>query len=247
MTILLALLLLPLPGVAGGGLGAALESSILNDLPADALDSLQVGGCLPACPVGTFATPRMPVRAHRPTVNGCGPQSGGAEWCGEERCEKGTAGDGSYQVKEGYGLIACCNAHDLCFQTCGITFETCEDRFQQCTESVCATLSAGEERAGCSEQAATFSRLTREFGCAFHRSSVLGDEGWEPVCDCTPVAEVQERVDGWLQEFWVDYDLAAPLPAASQDPDEAVSLLWNVVNIPALPHRADIVALVTSC
>ena len=234
---LLAPLLLP-PGAAGGGLGAALESSILDDLPAGALDSLQSGGCLPACPAGTFATPRLPVQAHRPSANGCGPQSGGAEWCGEERCEKGTAGDGSYQVKEPYGLVACCNAHDLCFQTCGLTFQTCEDRFESCTGSVCAALPTSAARAGCSEQAATFSRLTREFGCSFHRSSVLGDEGWEPVCDCTAVAAVPERVGMWLREFWADYRLADPPPAAPQDPDEAAALLWNVVRafFPAPNH-----------
>jgi hypothetical protein len=205
----------------GGGMGAALDASSLLDQ--QALEQLvKQPVCAPVCPQGYYATPKLPVVAHRPQANGCGPQSNAHAELGSE---------GRYQVKEPFGLIGCCNAHDLCFSTCGMAFEECEERFERCMEGVCsvATSQAVTKSTDCRGYATRFAALTREFGCSFHRSSVHGGEDWAPVCECTPTDQVAARMSGWLTEFHKEYGSEveqAPVPTL--DPTDNRLLLWNL-------------------
>ena len=100
--------------VSSGGLAAELEAFVGDAIPAlELTDLLDDKICRPVCDDGLVATPLSPPRLHRPMANGCGPQSGSAR----------EPGDGRYQVKNltDIGLLPCCNAHDLCFQTCGLS------------------------------------------------------------------------------------------------------------------------------
>lgn len=203
---------------AGGGMGAALDAAA--PLDETALEQLIAQPpCAPVCPEGYYATPRRPVAAHRPRANGCGPQSTPHDELGS---------GGRYQIKEPFGLIGCCNAHDLCFSTCGMAFDECEERFERCMDGVC---SAGTSAATttCRAHAARFSSLTREFGCSFHRSSVHGGEGWDPLCECTPTDQVAASMSGWLAEFHQEYgDGSERPPVPMLDPAENRMLVWNL-------------------
>jgi hypothetical protein len=205
----------------GGGMGAALDAASLLD--EQALQQLVAQPtCAPPCPEGSYATPRLPVAAHRPAANGCGPQSNAHGELGEA---------GRYQIKEPHGLIGCCNAHDLCFSTCGMAFEECEDRFERCMAGVCGALppTPAAAVADCQAQAVRFSSLTREFGCSFHRSSVHGDGHWEPACECNPAEQVAARVGEWLAEFHREYGAVdEPAPTPTVDPRDNRLLLWNL-------------------
>lgn len=122
----LVALLASLPAVGGGGMGAALEAFVDAAIPADAAIHEK---CTQPCGVGRVATPRLPVRDHRPTANGwsvhaphrqhnaaprgcrgthtAAPAAATACWCtsGPQSGNSTQAGDGRYQVKEPYGLV----------------------------------------------------------------------------------------------------------------------------------------------
>lgn len=204
---------------AGGGMGAALDAtSILDET---ALEQLaRVPSCAPVCPDGSYAIPKQPVAAHRPQANGCGPQSNAHGELGSE---------GRYQIKEPFGLIGCCNAHDLCFSTCGMAFEECEERFEQCMEGVCSASTTVASSTACRAHATRFSALTREFGCSFHRSSVHGSEGREAPCECTPAEQVTTSMTAWLADFHQEYgNEGDSRPTPAQNPAETRQLLWNL-------------------
>ena len=206
---------------AAGGMGAALDAAAPVDETA-LKQLIAQPACAPVCPEGYFATPRRPVAAHRPRANGCGPQSTPHPELGSQ---------GRYQIKEPFGLIGCCNAHDLCFSTCGMAFDECEERFERCMEGVCSTgtSEAVARTTDCRAHAARFSSLTREFGCSFHRSSVHGGEGSDPLCECTPTDQVATSMSKWLAEFHQEYgDGSEPPPVPMLDPAANGMLLWNL-------------------
>ena len=220
---LAAALAVALPDPALPGMGDMLDAAAPPLGGTLLADLTNAPACAPPCPAGFVATPRLPVLAHRPSANGCGPQSGSHAELGAE---------GRYQIKEPFGLIACCNAH----APCGLAFETCENRFERCMASVCAalpppsvesatTVTEAELASSCTAQAHRFSSLTREFGCSFHRSQVTGDEGSEPNCECTPAAQASASVATWLAEFNQEYGGELPQPRA--DLGENGDLLWN--------------------
>jgi hypothetical protein len=189
------LLLLLLPRVAvAGGLGAALDAFIEGVIPADEAAELANEGCRAVCVAGSVPVPLRPLQVHRPMANGCGPQSGSAR----------EVGDGRYQVKEGFGLLPCCNAHDLCFQTCGLSHTQCESRFSSCLASSCNALPPGDA-AACFVQANSFSTLTNKHGCSFHRESNLGGLTWNAHCECVPEAEAPARLQHYAGEFISEY------------------------------------------
>ncbi|UJR12117.1 hypothetical protein I4U23_016295 [Adineta vaga] len=45
-------------------------------------------------------------------------------------------------VGEG-SLKSCCNAHDICYDTCGRSQDSCDNAFRSCLDSTCSRLSGG--------------------------------------------------------------------------------------------------------
>eukprot|EP00938_MAST-03A_sp_MAST-3A-sp1_P002533 g2533.t1 len=105
------------------------------------------------------------------TANGCGPEG--------------------MKIDEEFGLYRCCNRHDICFQSCGVTWRYCEKDFQKCMRKVCET----STKEGCQDQANVFSSMTSMFGSGFFDMSQDG------VCECVDVSNKKERYVSFLQEI----------------------------------------------
>ena len=105
------------------------------------------------------------------TANGCGPEG--------------------MKIDEEFGLYRCCNRHDICFQSCGVTWRYCEKDFQKCMRKVCET----STKEGCQDQANVFSSMTSMFGSGFFDMSQDG------VRECVDVSNKKERYVSFLQEI----------------------------------------------
>jgi secretory phospholipase A2 len=109
------------------------------------------------------------------TANGCGPEG--------------------MQIEEEFGLFRCCNRHDICFQSCGVTWRFCEKDFKKCMNDVCMS---STKKKDCKEQADMFSSMTSMFGSAFFDTSQDG------VCECVDSSDANKRYIAFLREISSD-------------------------------------------
>ncbi|CAJ1453302.1 unnamed protein product [Effrenium voratum] len=136
------------------------------------------GGSDRLCPTGKIPVPKLD-HHERMMANGCGPQG--------------------LVIKEPYGLYRCCNSHDVCFSVCGTSHKFCEDQFSRCMNEVCEQKSPSE-REECTQQATSFSSMTKAFGKGFHQASQ------KDSCECAPKAEAKERHREYLENFYRAYN-----------------------------------------
>lgn len=107
-------------------------------------------------------------------ANGCGPQG--------------------IRIDASWGLLKCCNGHDLCFGVCGTSFKFCESRFKKCMEDVCRE--STDPRA-CNQEANSFSGMTGLFGGGMHASAQ------SKACKCYETeAEAASAHHKYLKEFY---------------------------------------------
>jgi secretory phospholipase A2 len=116
-------------------------------------------------------------------ANGCGPKG--------------------MQVEESFGLVKCCNRHDICYWLCNTKFAFCEKKFKQCMTGVCKQLE-GEQASECKQQAQSFSGMTQVFGSGMHA------QGQGMQCDCLSSAEeAAARHRAFLMQFYESYNVTA--------------------------------------
>ncbi|KXS20902.1 hypothetical protein M427DRAFT_51858 [Gonapodya prolifera JEL478] len=59
-----------------------------------------------------------------------------------------------------YKFRSCCNAHDLCYGSCGSQKSTCDSNFYNCNKSKCSWWDVS-----CKGLAATYYEAVKNFGC----------------------------------------------------------------------------------
>ena len=145
-------------------------------------------GCSYQCPGGIKPTPRA---GHKPTSNGCG--SGGL----------------SIDVSNYPDFVACCDAHDYCYDTCGESRAKCDSDFRKCMEGVCfrykseGRLKSAAKKAECDQTAGMMYGGTVGFGCAAYL------ESQKSACDC----KGDSHIDLWHTKLftgtsrsWIVFD-----------------------------------------
>ncbi|TRY85757.1 hypothetical protein DNTS_031930 [Danionella cerebrum] len=78
------------------------------------------GRCQFSCSDGYRPVPRPNYKPSPP--NGCGSPLFGFQFAGIP------------------SMTRCCNAHDRCYDSCGVEKTLCDERFQQCLENICTNL-----------------------------------------------------------------------------------------------------------
>ncbi|KAH3862885.1 group XIIB secretory phospholipase A2-like protein [Dreissena polymorpha] len=150
------------PG-ADGDLGDAFEA-LTNILGGDTK-------CIYECKNGGSPQPR---RSHKPTSNGCG-----------------TVGI-QVDVASFPGFSSCCNAHDICYDTCNNQRKTCDQEFQECLVKSCRKLDDKRKLPyqECKGMADIMYSGTVTLGC----SSYL--DAQENACTCQPRAGATNQRSG---------------------------------------------------
>jgi hypothetical protein len=133
------------------------------------------------CPKGQTPVPRLIEDFQEPiSVNGCGREG--------------------MRMPDDFGLEPCCNAHDLCYQSCGASFRMCEKKFDRCMRAVCSALEGGGQAGSCIETAEMYSGLTKMMGRA------VWIESQQNVCTCEKDPEsAKQHHEAFLQDFYGRY------------------------------------------
>ena len=70
-----------------------------------------------------------------------------------------------------WDLTKCCDAHDVCYGTCGSSFGGCEQQFTRCLQRQCNQYQLKEQREPCRSTASLFQVGTRLAGCGFFQQA----------------------------------------------------------------------------
>ena len=108
--------------------------------------------CQSRCPAGKKLT-----QVVKPTSNGCGPGSGNPS--GHINKKLGIAFLEKFQT--------CCNAHDVCYGTCGSIKDRCETGFLNCMTGKCNELDFFFKQIWCKTQAKAVHTLVSNSGSMF--------------------------------------------------------------------------------
>jgi secretory phospholipase A2 len=68
-------------------------------------------------------------------------------------------------------LTICCDQHDLCYDTCGVSRAACDGLFLSCMEGVCQAVPDVIENQVCKLEARTMHSLVRLFGSKFFNNA----------------------------------------------------------------------------
>lgn len=118
------------------------------------------------------------------------------------KSEANGCGPKGLKVDEPYGLVKCCNRHDICYWLCNTEFSFCEKQFTKCMKKVCND--HGAQAAECKQQANSFSGMTASFGSGMHAS------GQRDQCDCFGTAEeAAARHKVFLTQFYEAFNATA--------------------------------------
>lgn len=104
--------------------------------------------CAFRCKGGGEPTPKPGYVTHS---NGCGPEG--------------------LKFDAGFGLEACCDAHDKCYGTCGAKYETCEKEFSACMAGVCGGLKKKADKEACEGTKRMMEMGTGLLGCGSFEAS----------------------------------------------------------------------------
>ncbi|KAL6048795.1 Group XIIA secretory phospholipase A2 [Balamuthia mandrillaris] len=123
-----------------------------------------LGGGKSTCPFHcAVGTSKQANPNHTPTTNGCGPS-------------------GLSVATKDFDFGPCCDAHDLCYDTCGKTKEQCDEGFQECMNTLCAS-SYGQNQ-GCKAAGSLFYMGALLMGCESYKTSQKN------ACLCVPKDEL---------------------------------------------------------
>uniref|UniRef100_A0A1B6C5G7 Uncharacterized protein n=1 Tax=Clastoptera arizonana TaxID=38151 RepID=A0A1B6C5G7_9HEMI len=68
-------------------------------------------------------------------------------------------------------MTKCCNAHDICYGTCGSSKDTCDMEFKQCLYNICDNLGTVGNSLGCKTAAKMLYSGTNVLGCTFYKDA----------------------------------------------------------------------------
>jgi len=111
------------------------------------------------------------------------------------KSEANGCGPKGLRMDEKFGLVTCCNRHDVCYWLCSTEHSFCEKQFKRCMKTVCKK--NGDKRQECQQQADQFSVMTKSFGLSMHAT------GQKDQCDCLPSRDAAlERHKAFLMQFY---------------------------------------------
>lgn len=111
------------------------------------------------------------------------------------KSEANGCGPKGMRMDEKFGLVPCCNRHDICYWLCGTEHSFCEKQFKRCMRKVCKN--NGDKKEDCQQQADQFSVMTKSFGSSMHKT------GQKDQCDCmNSPDEARERHKAFLMQFY---------------------------------------------
>lgn len=124
------------------------------------------------CPAGQVAVQH---RTRVPESNGCS-KPAGISIGGEE------------------DFTACCDLHDVCYESCNVDKQFCETQFASCLQNLCRTAFAHNK--GCSQAAQMYAMGTTMFGGSGFATSQ------EEFCECVPKEEVSAHYGSLFHTFY---------------------------------------------
>eukprot|EP00937_MAST-01D_sp_MAST-1D-sp2_P001294 g1294.t1 len=111
-------------------------------------------------------------------------------------------GTGGMNMDVGFGFSPCCDAHDACYELCGMPKATCDRAFHKCMDKVCAAQPGGKrgkKAKECSSAKGMFTLGVGVFGCGPYMA------GQQQACLCVPRARAremeQQHVAGTLARY----------------------------------------------
>jgi secretory phospholipase A2 len=104
----------------------------------------------------------------------------------------------------------CCDLHDTCYMTCGMTKEWCDADFGKCMKRTCSATRRNNNNNDalkqCTSMADMFVLGVSMFGCD-------GYTGYQQEgCDCLPSSQATKRVYQYATEFYAAYNGTQSLP-----------------------------------
>ena len=124
----------------------------------------------------------------------------------------------------------CCDLHDACYQTCGMTQKKCDADFKRCMMDMCSTTFSNNEQ--CQGVANLFHMATSSFGRNFY------DDAQSEHCDCIDIRakSVQARYKKLIDNFYSEYapenmgnfDIKRYLDEYKGSPRKWGNLLYNL-------------------
>ena len=161
----------------------------------DPLGNYDLLGLAPKCTGRTRGNPaghceqrtKISRPGYTPTANGCG-AAGGRQFPStftvfipnNPRLYARNRGGGGRSVS--YDISAACNAHDICYGTCGESRADCDNRFKADILSICATLTAAAARNDCQQKAAIYYNAVYLFGRGPYESGQDDACEWTECC-----------------------------------------------------------------
>ena len=105
-----------------------------------------------------------------------------------------------------FAFEKCCDLHDTCYMTCGVSKAFCEKEFEKCLIGHCKRSYKGN--AECKSTASTFVMGVEMFGCTGYQ------ESQQEACDClSDGAKTVERFAEYTSSFYAAYNSTHALPA----------------------------------
>lgn len=135
----------------------------------------QGGDCPSRCPAGKRLAP---IDKIRPYSNGCSVPP-------------------FIQLPD-FTFTQCCDLHDTCYMTCGVSKAYCEKAFGQCLKAHCKKAYNGNGE--CTSTADTFVMGVEMFGCQGYQ------ESQQQGCECLPKADASARYASYLKDFRLAYN-----------------------------------------
>jgi secretory phospholipase A2 len=110
----------------------------------------------------------------------------------------------------------CCDRHDACYSTCGISKAYCEQDFGKCMEDLCRTTFASNRQ--CSSAAQVYTMGTTMFG----------GNGFQDLqnsfCECVPKNDIKKHYAKLLEKVYKEHTDKSPIEAS-----EVISKLLDKV------------------
>lgn len=106
-----------------------------------------------------------------------------------------------------FQFTKCCDLHDTCYMTCGVSKEFCEKEFEKCLKSHCKKQYKGNGE--CKSTADTYTMGVKMFGCVGYQGSQADS------CECMSASSVAEQnFAEYAHAFYAKYNGTHPLPEA---------------------------------
>ena len=110
-----------------------------------------------------------------------------------------TGGDLVKMMNSKEDFTYCCDLHDACYQTCGMTQKMCDAKFKQCMSGMCHT--TFPKSPTCNNVANLYFMATSTLGGTFY------EDAQSDHCECVDIraSVVQERYNKLINTFYKDH------------------------------------------